>query len=94
VGGSEAKKDQGQTSFFLRKNARKRTCKGSLEQIGFGFLSTFLQKLFDTTFLQNVFCGVFELPSLKNTRKRDKLKEIEEKLTSKFLSIVLEKKST
>jgi hypothetical protein len=29
---------------------------------------------------------VFELPSLKNTRKRDKTKEVEEKLTSNFLS--------
>jgi hypothetical protein len=36
--------------------------------------------------LQNVFCCVFELPSLKNTRKCDKTKKVEEKLTSKFLS--------
>jgi hypothetical protein len=36
--------------------------------------------------LQNVFCSVFELPSLKNTRKRDKTKKVEEKLTSIFLS--------
>jgi hypothetical protein len=35
------------------------------------------------------FCSVFELTSLRNTRKRkrDKTKEVEEKLTSKFLSI-------
>jgi hypothetical protein len=32
--------------------------------------------------LQNVFCSVFELPSLKNTRKCDKTKKVEEKLTS------------
>jgi hypothetical protein len=31
-------------------------------------------------FLQNVFCSVFELPSLRNTRKRDKTKKVEEKL--------------
>ena len=37
-------------------------------------------------FLQNVFCSVFELPSLRNTRKRDKTKKVEEKLTSNFLS--------
>jgi hypothetical protein len=41
-------------------------------------------------FLQNVFCSVFELPSLKNTRKRDKTEKVEEKLTSKFWSILLE----
>jgi hypothetical protein len=34
--------------------------------------------------LQNVFCSAFELLSLKNTRKRDKTKKVEEKLTSKF----------
>jgi hypothetical protein len=41
--------------------------------------------------LQNVFCSVFELPSLRNTRKRDKTKIIEEKMTSKPLSIFLGK---
>jgi hypothetical protein len=41
--------------------------------------------------LQNVFCSVFELPSPRNTRKRGKTKKVEEKLTSKFLSIVLGK---
>jgi hypothetical protein len=40
--------------------------------------------------LQNVFCCVFELPSLRNTRNRDKTKEVEETLTSKFLSFFLE----
>jgi hypothetical protein len=44
-------------------------------------------KTFSTRFVfQKVFCCVFELPSLKNTRKRDKTKEVEEKLTSIFLS--------
>jgi hypothetical protein len=42
-------------------------------------------------FLQNVFCCVFELPSRGNTRNRDKTKKVEEKLTSKCLSIFLEK---
>jgi hypothetical protein len=46
------------------------------------FLSNFLLKLF--------LC-VFELPSLRNTRKRDKTQKIEGKLTSKFLSIFLGK---
>jgi hypothetical protein len=41
--------------------------------------------------LSNVFCSVFELPSLKNTRKRDTTKKVEEKLTPKFLSIFWEK---
>jgi hypothetical protein len=40
-------------------------------------------------FLQNVFCSVFELPSLRNTRKRDKTKKVEEKLTSKFFVEIL-----
>jgi hypothetical protein len=34
-------------------------------------LSIFWGKLFGTFFLQNVFGSVFELPSLRNTRKRD-----------------------
>jgi hypothetical protein len=38
-----------------------------------------------------VVCGVFELPSLRNTRKCYKTKKVEEKLTSKILSICLEK---
>jgi hypothetical protein len=42
---------------------------------------------FDTIFLQNVLCSVFELPLLRNTRKYDKTIKVEEKLTSKFLSI-------
>jgi hypothetical protein len=41
--------------------------------------------------LQNIFFSVFELPSLRNTRKRDKTKKVEEKLTSKFLSIFWKK---
>jgi len=41
--------------------------------------------------LQNVFSSVFELPSLKNTRKCDKTKKVEEKLTSKCFVEILEK---
>jgi hypothetical protein len=45
-------------------------------------------------FWQNVFGSVFELPSLKNTRKCDKTKVVGGKLTSKFLSKFWEKFST
>jgi hypothetical protein len=41
--------------------------------------------------LQNIFCSVFELPSLRNTRKRDKRKKVKKKLTSNFLVKILEK---
>jgi hypothetical protein len=41
--------------------------------------------------LQNVFCSVFELPSLRNARNRDRTKKVDEKLTSKILSIFSEK---
>jgi hypothetical protein len=41
--------------------------------------------------LQNVFCSVFELPSLRNTRKRDKTKKVEEKLSSKLFVEILGK---
>jgi hypothetical protein len=37
--------------------------------------------------LQNVFGSVFEFPSPKNTRKRDKTKEVEEKLISIFFVV-------
>jgi hypothetical protein len=42
-------------------------------------------------FLQNAFCSVFESPSLRNTRSRDKPQKVKENLTSKFLPILLEK---
>jgi hypothetical protein len=42
-------------------------------------------------FFAKRFCSVFELPSLRNTRKRDKTKKVEEKLSSKFLVEILEK---
>ena len=50
------------------------------------FWSNFCKNFSTRFFLQNVFCGVFEVPLLKNTRKCDKTKKVEEKLTSKFFS--------
>jgi hypothetical protein len=41
----------------------------------------------DTIFFKAFFVALFELPSLRNTRKRDKTKKVEKRLTSKFLSI-------
>jgi hypothetical protein len=41
----------------------------------FGFFVDFFVKTVRHDFLQNVFCCVFELPSLRNTRKRDKAKK-------------------
>jgi hypothetical protein len=45
-------------------------------------------------FSKRVFLCVFELPSLRTTRKRDKTKKVEEKLTSKFCRFFWEKFST
>jgi hypothetical protein len=45
------------------KNALKRD-KRNGEKIGFVFFVVFFENLFDTIFWQNVFCCVFELPSL------------------------------
>jgi hypothetical protein len=42
-------------------------------------------------FFWRFFYRVFELPSPRNARKRDKTKKVEEKLTSKILSIFLGK---
>jgi hypothetical protein len=56
------------------------------EKNGFGLLVKFFVKTFRHDF--------FKLPSLKNTRKCDKTKKVEEKLTSKFLSKCWEKFST
>jgi hypothetical protein len=89
--GQRPKKDRGQIYFLIcfygvfllppltEKKSRK-TC--------FGFFVGFLVKAFRHDFFQNVFCSAFELPPPK---KRDKTKKIEENLTSKFLSISLEK---
>jgi hypothetical protein len=51
-------------------------------------LSIFCKNLHD--FFVKRFCSVFELPSLRSTWKCDKTKQVEEKLTSKFLSIFQE----
>ena len=65
--------------------------KTNREKVGFGFLAELFVKTFRHDFLQNVFCSVFELPSPKNTRKRNKTKKVEEKLTSKFFVEILGK---
>jgi hypothetical protein len=86
--GRSKKKDWGQIFLgdifvvFLtspHREAPKNVRKTIREKVGFGFWSNFLTRFFCKTF----FCSVFELPSLKNTQKRDKTKQIEEKLTSK-----------
>jgi hypothetical protein len=51
------------------------------------FCKNFLTRFF----WQDVFCSAFELPSLRNTRKRDKTKKVEGKLTSKKFVEILEK---
>jgi hypothetical protein len=61
------------------------------KKISFGSFVDFFAKTFRNDFLQNFFCSVFELPSLRNTRKRNRTKKVEEKLTSKFWSIFPEK---
>jgi hypothetical protein len=68
------------------RNSQKRDIKIEKKSV-WDFFVDFFVKLFDTIVLQNVFCSVFELPSLRNTRKRDKTKEVENKLTSNFLSV-------
>jgi hypothetical protein len=51
-----------------------------------------LLKLFETMFFaKRGFFYVFEVPPLRNTRKRDKTKKVEGKLTSKLWSILLGK---
>jgi hypothetical protein len=52
----------------------KNVIKQNQEKSVLDFWSNFLQKLFDTMFFAKRFFCVFELPSLKNTRKRDKKK--------------------
>jgi hypothetical protein len=88
VGGSEAKKGPGSDLFFdifsrvfeLPEKRPKNVIKNR-EKIGFGFLVEFFVKAFRHDFFVKCFCNVFELPSLKNTRKRDKTKKVEEKLS-------------
>jgi hypothetical protein len=68
----------------LHRETPKNVIKKIDKKTVWDFLSIFWLKPFDTIFLYNAFCSVFELPSLRNTRKRDKAKKAEEKLTSKF----------
>jgi hypothetical protein len=76
VGRSEAKKGPGSDLFrfcfmvFLispHRETPKNVIKENREKVGLGFSKRF--------FLQNVFFSVFELPSLRNTRNRDKTKK-------------------
>jgi hypothetical protein len=101
--GQRPKKDQGQICFFdirffflthLTEKRPKPWLKNqSRKSIGFGFLGDFCCESFSTRFFVKRFFGIaFELPSLRNTRKRDKTKQkIKGKLTSKNLSVLLEK---
>jgi hypothetical protein len=57
------------------KNVIKKIDKKSVSD----FWSIFLEKLFDTIFLSNVFCCVFELPLPRNVRRRTKKKTGKEK---------------
>jgi hypothetical protein len=79
VGGSAAKKGPGSDFFrfcfsvFLNSPHRempKNVIKKHRETIGFGFFDTI-------SFEKHLFCGVFELPSLRNTRNRDKTTDID-----------------
>jgi hypothetical protein len=78
----ELKKSPGSTwTYFLQKVNVESFSRKNRQFV-------FQKKNFSTRFfLQNV----FELPSLRNTRKRDKTKKVEEKLTSKFFVEILEK---
>jgi hypothetical protein len=73
------------------RNAQKRDLKNR-EKNRFWIFGRMFCKSFSTRcFLQNVVLCVFEFLSLQITRKRDKTKEVEQKLASKFLSIFLGK---
>jgi hypothetical protein len=50
----------------IKQNRRKKTTGKSV------FSQLFWQNIFYIDFLQNVFCGVFELPVLRNAQKRHK----------------------
>jgi hypothetical protein len=52
------------------------------------FFVDFFVKTFRHDFFVKRVRSVFELPSRRNTRKRDKKKDVEEKLTSKYLIFV------
>jgi hypothetical protein len=90
VGSSEAKKVPGLVRFFSRcfivflncprretpKNVIKEIEKKSvLDFFGDSFVKTFRHDFFAKHF----FCSAFELSSLRNTRKLDRTKQVEEK---------------
>jgi hypothetical protein len=102
VGGSEYEKGLGPDFFFRlffvvflnspHRETPKNVIKQFREKVGFGFLIEFFVKTFRHDFVcKTFFCSVFELPSLRNTRKRDKTKKVEEKLTSTFFVEILVK---
>jgi hypothetical protein len=63
--------------FFYspHRETPKNVIKQNREKIGLGFLVELFVKDFVTVFFANLFCSAFELPSQKNTRKRDKPKK-------------------
>jgi hypothetical protein len=63
---------------LMQRNGQKRPKQKSMGKDGrkkVFFLSTFSAKAFDMDFSQKVFCGVFELPLVRNAQKRHKKKE-------------------
>jgi hypothetical protein len=54
---------------------RDKKIEGKRRQEKSFFLSTFSAKVFDMDFPQKVFCGVFELPLLRNAQKPHTKKE-------------------
>jgi hypothetical protein len=52
------------------KNAIKQKSMGKDDRKKVFFSQLFRAKVFDMDFPQKVFCGVFELPLLRNTQKR------------------------
>jgi hypothetical protein len=106
VGGSEAKNGLGsdeicEGSFFIvllnsphRETPQKDlSYKDNREKKRLWVLIEFFVKTFRHDFFAKLFCSVFELPSLRNIRNRDKTKT-EEKLTSKNFRFFWEKFST
>jgi hypothetical protein len=102
VGGSEYEKGLGWGLFFRyffivflnspHRETPKNVIKIFSRKSRFWIFGRIFCKTISTCFfLQNVFCSVFELPSLRNTRKRDKTKKVEEKLLSKKFVEILEK---
>jgi hypothetical protein len=83
VGGSEARKEPVSVflSFFIvflkspHRETPKNVIKTKSRKHRFWIFGRFFCKTFSTrSFLQNVFCSVFELPSLRNAQKRTRKK--------------------